>query len=100
MKSLTPSCVLYANLLFNDVCELLGILRKETTASGETEKQFNKTAEEERFRPQLTSHVVTWAARILPSYVETRAHNTRSEPSARIYLTECYFSFCPTKETG
>ena len=71
MKGLTPSCVLYAKLLFNGVCECLRILREETTASGQAEKQFNKKAEEANFHPQLESHVVTWVTNILPRYVET-----------------------------
>ena len=95
MKGLTPSCVLYAKLLFNGVYECLRILREETTASGQAEKQFNKTGEEEKFYPQLESHVVTWMTNMLPSYVVTRAHNRKAEPSARIYLTEYYFSLFP-----
>ena len=91
-----PSCALYAKLLFNGVCERLGI-REETSASGQADKQFNKTAEEDKFHPQLESHVVTWVTNILPSYVVTRAHNRKSEPSARIYLTEYYFSLFPQR---
>ena len=95
MKGLTPACVLYAKLLLNGVYECLRILREETTASGQAEKQFNKTGEEENFYPQLESHVVTWMTSMLPSYVVTRAHNRKSEPSARIFLTEYYFSLFP-----
>ena len=95
MKGLTPACVLYAKLLFNGVYECLRILREETTASGQAEKQFNKVGEEEKFYPQLESHVVTWMTSMLPSYVVTRAHNRKSEPSARIFLTEYYFSLFP-----
>ena len=95
MKGLTPACVLYAKLLLNGVYECLRILREETTASGQAEKQFNKIGEEEKFYPQLESHVVTWMTSMLPSYVVTRAHNRKAEPSARIFLTEYYFSLFP-----
>ena len=95
MKGLAPSCVLYAKLLFNGVYEDLAILRKETTASGQADKQFNKTTEEEKIHPQLESHVVTWVTSKLSNYELSRACNRRSEPSARIYLTEYYFSLLP-----
>ena len=43
MRGLAPSCVLYAKLFFNGVCEfLLRILKEETTASGQAEKQLTK----------------------------------------------------------
>ena len=95
MKGLTPSCVLYAKLLFNGVYEYLTILREERTASGQADKQFSQTTEEEKFHPQLESHVVTWVTSKLSSYELSRAYNRRSEPSARIYLTEYYFSVLP-----
>ena len=98
MKGLTPSCVLYAKLLFNGVYEYLTILREERTASGQADKQFNQTTEEEKFHPQLESHVVTWVTSKLSNYELSRAYNRRSEPSARIYLTEYYFSVLPQPE--
>ena len=85
----TPNCY------FNGVYEYLTILREEKTASGQADKQFNKTTEEEKFHPQLESHVVTWVTSKLSNYELSRAYNRRSEPSARIYLTEYYFSLLP-----
>ena len=79
MKGLTPSCVLYAKSLFNGVCEYLAILREETTASGQADKQLNKTTEEEKFHPQLESHVVTWVTSKLSNYELSRACNRRSD---------------------
>ena len=89
MKGLTPSCVLYAKLLFNGVYEYLTILREEKTASGQADKQFNPTTEEEKFYPQLESHVVTWITSKLSNYELSRAYNRRSEPIMTTTKTQC-----------
>ena len=48
MKGLTPACSI-RQIVLNGVYECLRILRGETTASGQAEKQLNKTGEEEKF---------------------------------------------------
>ena len=71
---------------------MLNNLKRRKDCIGQADKQLNQTTEEENFYPQLESHVVTWVTSKLSNYELSRAYSRRSEPSVRIFLTECYFS--------
>ena len=47
------------------------------------------------FHSQLEALLITWLSNKLPEVVRKRAHNRRPQPSARILLTEFYFTLFP-----
>ena len=70
-------------------------LRGLKTATEQATQTFAASQAEELFHPQLEALLVTWLSNKLPEVVRKRAHNRRPQPSARILLTEFYFTLFP-----
>ena len=95
LKGLSPACEFYAKLLLHGVYHFLEQLRGLKTATEQATQTFAASQAEERFHPQLEALLVTWLSNKLPEVVRKRAHNRRPQPSARILLTEFYFTLFP-----
>ena len=76
--------------------QFLEQLRSLTTATEQATQTFATSQAEELFHPQLEALLVTWLSNKLPEVVRKRAHNRRPQPSARILLTEFYFTLFQT----
>ena len=94
-KGLSPACEFYAKLLLHGMYQFLEQLRGLKTATEQATQTFATSQAEELFHPQLEALLVTWLSNKLPEVVRERAHNRRSQPSARILLTEFYFTLFP-----
>ena len=94
-KGLSPACEFYAKLLLHGMYHFLEQLRGLKTATEQATQTFATSQAEELFHPQLEALLVTWLSNKLPEVVRKRAHNRRSQPSARILLTEFYFTLFP-----
>ena len=92
---LSPACEFYAKLLLHGMYHFLEQLRGLKTATEQATQTFATSQAEELFHPQLEALLVTWLSNKLPEVVRKRAHNRRSQPSARILLTEFYFTLFP-----
>ena len=75
--------------------QFLEQLRSLTTATEQATQTFATSQAEELFHPQLEALLITWLSNKLPEVVRKRAHNRRPQPSARILLTEFYFTLFP-----
>ena len=95
LKGLSPTCEFYAKLLLHGMYQFLEQLRSLTTATEQATQTFATSQAEELFHPQLEALLVTWLSNKLPEVVRKRAHNRRPQPSARILLTEFYFTLFP-----
>ena len=95
LKGLSPACEFYAKLLLHGMYQFLEQLRSLTTATEQATQTFATSQAEELFHPQLEALLVTWLSNKLPEVVRKRAHNRRPQPSARILLTEFYFTLFP-----
>ena len=95
MKGLSPACEFYAKLLLHGIYDFLDQLRTLETATEQATQTFAVAQAEESFHPQLEALLVTWLSHKLPDVVQKRAHNRRQQPSARILLTEFYFTLFP-----
>ena len=94
-KGLSPACEFYAKLLLHGMYHFLEQLRGLKTATEQATQTFATSQAEELFHPQLEALLVTWLSNKLPEVVRKRAHSRRSQPSARILLTEFYFTLFP-----
>ena len=95
LKGLSPACEFYAKLLLHGMYQFLEQLRSLTTATEQATQTFATSQAEELFHPQLEALLITWLSNKLPEVVRKRAHNRRPQPSARILLTEFYFTLFP-----
>ena len=95
LKGLSPACEFYAKLMLHGMYQFLEQLRSLTTATEQATQTFATSQAEELFHPQLEALLVTWLSNKLPEVVRKRAHNRRPQPSARILLTEFYFTLFP-----
>ena len=95
LKGLSPACEFYAKLLLHGMYHFLEQLRGLKTATEQATQTFAASQAEELFHPQLEALLVTWLSNKLPEVVRKRAHNRRPQPSARILLTEFYFTLFP-----
>ena len=95
LKGLSPACEFYAKLLLHGMYQFLEQLRSLTTATEQATQTFATSQAEEMFHPQLEALLITWLSNKLPEVVRKRAHNRRPQPSARILLTEFYFTLFP-----
>ena len=95
LKGLSPACEFYAELLLHGMYNFLQQLRGLRTAAEQATQTFATSQAEELFHPQLEALLVTWLSNKLPEVVRKRAHNRRPQPSARILLTEFYFTLFP-----
>ena len=95
LKGLSPACEFYAKLLLHGMYHFLEQLRSLKTATEQATQTFAASQAEELFHPQLEALLVTWLSNKLPEVVRKRAHNRRPQPSARILLTEFYFTLFP-----
>ena len=95
LKGLSPACEYYAKLLLHGMHHFLEQLRGLKTATEQATQTFAVSQAEERFHPQLEALLVTWLSNKLPEVVRKRAHSRRPQPSARILLTEFYFTLFP-----
>ena len=95
LKGLSPACEFYAKLLLHGMYHFLEQLRGLKTATEQATQTFATSQAEEMFHPQLEALLVTWLSNKLPEVVRKRAHNRRPQPSARILLTEFYFTLFP-----
>ena len=95
MKGLSPACEFYAKLLLHGIYHFLEQLRTLKTATEQATQTFAVTQAEEKFHPQLEALFITWLSHKLPEVVQKRTHNHRPQPSARILLTEFYFTLFP-----
>ena len=95
LKGLSPACEFYAKLLLHGMYHFLEQLRGLKTATEQATQTFATSQAEELFHPQLEALLVTWLSNKLPEVVRKRAHNRRPQPSARILLTEFYFTLFP-----
>ena len=95
LKGLSPACEFYAKLMLHGMYQFLEQLRSLTTATEQATQTFATSQAEEMFHPQLEALLVTWLSNKLPEVVRKRAHNRRPQPSARILLTEFYFTLFP-----
>ena len=85
----------FAKLLLHGMYHFLEQLRGLKTATEQATQTFAASQAEELFHPQLEALLVTWLSNKLPEVVRKRAHNRRPQPSARILLTEFYFTLFP-----
>ena len=96
LKGLSPACEFYAKLLLHGMYHFLEQLRGLKTATEQATQTFATSQQaEELFHPQLEALLVTWLSNKLPEVVRKRTHNRRPQPSARILLTEFYFTLFP-----
>ena len=95
LKGLSPACEYYAKLLLHGMYHFLEQLRGLKTATEQATQTFAVSQAEERVHPQLEALLVTWLSNKLPEVVRKRAHNRRPQLSARILLTEFYFTLFP-----
>ena len=99
LKGLSPACEFYAKLLLHGMYHFLEQLRRLKTATEQATQTFAVSQAEERFHPQLEALLVTWLSNKVPEVVRKRAQNRRPQPSARILLTEFYFTLFPQPES-
>ena len=95
LKGLSPACEFYAKLLLHGMYQFLEQLRGLQTATEQATQTFATSQAEELFHPHLEALLVTWLSNKLPEIVRKRAHNRRPQPSARVLLTEFYFTLFP-----
>ena len=95
VKGLSPACEFYAKLLLHGIYDFLEQLRTLETATEQATQTFAVTQAEELFHLKLEALFITWLSHKLPELVQKRAHNRRPQPSARILLTEFYFTLFP-----
>ena len=95
MHFFPPACEFYAKLLLHGICDFLEQLRTLEMATEQATQTFAATQAEELFHPQLEALFITWLSHKLPDLAQKRAHSRRQQPSARILLTEFYFTLFP-----
>ena len=94
LKGLSPACEFYAKLLLHGMYYFLEQLRGLKTATEQATQTFATSQAEELFHPQLEALLVTWLSNKLPE-VAAQEGSRRPQPSARILLTEFYFTLFP-----